>query len=209
MPRKPYPRGGRLPGSIKNPVSVSLLLLLCTPALSSAAAPQVAVEALGADLALFGPANSRLSAHDIGAALATCDLNTDGTPDLLMGAPGFGGPGAAYVAYGGAIAPGTTRDLTTQADVAIQGITEASFTGFAVACWDVNGDGSNDILIGAPFASHGDPLVREGGVYVLYGGQLFPAVIDLAATSPNVTFLGKRTTGDGGAYPDSLVISLA
>jgi len=189
-----YPRGGRLPGTNERAVAVSLPIFLFTLALSSTAAPQLGLEALGADLTLLGAANSGLSVTSFGRSMAPCDLNGDGVKDMLIGASTGAGPGGAVVAYGATGASvGAIRDLGVGADITILTPPLAYGTGFALACGDVNGDGHNDIVLGAYGACHGDPPVCGGGVFVLYAPQRWPPVVDLGATPADVTIWGKRT----------------
>jgi hypothetical protein len=79
----------------------------------------------------------------LGAALATGDLDGDGYRDLIMGAPGNT---RVYVIYGGPALSGS-RDLsTTNADVRVSG----TGIGSVLTAGDVTGDGPYDVLIGAP-----------------------------------------------------------
>lgn len=112
------------------------------------------------------------------------DLNNDGEPDLLFGAPGHSNgsvaqSGAAYVVYGGAAFWGDWWDPqtgTARDDVDLEGSSTkqqktakiASSTlnenlGWDVA-WagDLNGDGIDDIVIGA--------LDDDGRIRVFFGG---------------------------------------
>lgn len=101
-----------------------------------------------------------------GASVATAgDLDSEGSSDLLIGAPGYqaGGTayGASYVLYGpvsGAI------DLDLDA-VVLRGGAAGDLAGTSVAAaGDVDGDASRDVLIGAP--GHDD----AGAAYLISGG---------------------------------------
>ncbi|MFH1279243.1 MAG: FG-GAP-like repeat-containing protein [Candidatus Eisenbacteria bacterium] len=104
------------------------------------------------------------------------DVNGDGYDDLIVGAPfndaGGGDAGGAYLYYGGPSA-GVTADLV------LTGETASDFFGCSVApAGDVNGDGYDDLIIGAFRA--GDS--GEGRAYVYFGGLFPDATADLVLT---------------------------
>ena len=203
MPTKSHPRGGRLRGGIKEAVAVSLPVLLFAVALCSAAAPQLGVEALGADLTLLGPANSLLSMTSGSRAMATCDLNGDGIQDLVIGALVGGRPGGALVVYGSSgAAANTVRDLANEPDVTVLAGPDDFGAGFGVACGDVNGDGRKDLVLGAFAAVNRATNSDTGKVVVIYGNSSVPSFIDLATTPPDVTIWGRNRK-------DNLGISVA
>lgn len=81
----------------------------------------------------------------MGAAVATAgDVNGDGISDLLIGAPGQGGTGAASLFHGKADPPATAVQWS------FSGSQHFGYLGRSVAsAGDVNGDGYSDVLIGA------------------------------------------------------------
>ncbi len=174
--------------------------------------PTLAIEALGADLTLFGPSNSLLSITGTGRSIASCDLNGDGIQDLLVGASVDQVHGGAFVIYGSnAAPPGTIRDLTSGADVSIRVPQGAFGAGNAVACADVNGDSEDDIMIGA-YEGRGPNGDRPGAgqVYVIYDVPNLPPVIDLALTPADVTIWGNSVfTSPTSVVGDNLGYSLA
>ena len=112
------------------------------------------------------------------------DVNGDGYDDLIIGAReadpnGDDTVGETYVVYGGASAPGTGGELDLSSldgtnGFILNGIDEYDYSGWSVSsAGDVNGDGYNDLIIGAREADpNGDD---EGGeTYVVYGGASAP-----------------------------------
>jgi len=113
-----------------------------------------------------------------GSSVAAGDVNGDGKADIIIGAPyaytsPSPGTGSVYVVYGSTSLTSTPYDLTSSGALIngtngfqINGITNKSLTGFAVAAGDFNGDGIADILIGAPSWNTNNMI---GNVYALYG----------------------------------------
>ena len=126
------------------------------------------------------------------------DVNGDGIDDILIGAPNGSatefdinapnGTGVAYVVYGQAGATRTDldpRDLNPDDGFAISGEGWQDTFGFSVsAAGDINNDGFDDLMIGAP---ENDGVVDGGGAaYILYGGSSTPTqpgLIDLVQES--------------------------
>jgi hypothetical protein len=107
------------------------------------------------------------------------DINGDGFPDMVIGAPaadpgGLSGAGVAYVVFGGAsVGSAGSIDLAglTGADgFVIPGVSTFGDTGRSVsAAGDINGDGHDDLLVGASNSSLGGVLAA-GRTYVVFGG---------------------------------------
>lgn len=97
------------------------------------------------------------------------DVNADGHADLLIGAPGAAGArGVTYVVSGPATG---TYDLADAA-VAIQGERADDESGASVArAGDLDADGRDDILIGAPQASYDGE--EHGAAYGVYAATSY------------------------------------
>ena len=133
-------------------------------------------------------------------SLVSGDFDGDGLDDLLIGAPLADGPsnsrnngGEAYVIFA-ADAGGITDLAETEAGLTIYGEASSDNLGFTVASGDVNGDGIDDVLVGARFASSGDKS-GAGKAYVIYGGPGLGGVVDTAAGQEDATIVG-RDSGD-------------
>ncbi|MEH2408323.1 hypothetical protein [Nostoc sp.] len=107
------------------------------------------------------------------------DINNDGIDDLIIGAPytnrnGKNFVGQSYVVFGGTNVGSSgifnLSDLNGTNGFAINGITGSDFSGRSVSNGgDINNDGVDDLIIGAPFASR-DDIGQSGESYVVFGG---------------------------------------
>ena len=151
-------------------VRVAVFLLTLAIVASPAAAAPVSPPALRIDGA--GP-----GAHAGASVGGAGDVNGDGHPDVVIGSPlgltdAAGCTGVAHVLFG-PFAPGT-RDLRTvsRGGMTITGARCREFAGTSVAgAGDVNGDGLDDVIVGAPGGSPDDEglAVASGRAYVVFG----------------------------------------
>jgi hypothetical protein len=130
----------------------------------------------------------------LGASLATADVNNDGYREIIIGAPGTS---RIYVVRGdpAAVAAGSTIDLSTAAPLAeifSTAITTADRLGRTIAAGDVTGDNLYDLLLSAPFEDG-----AAGRVYLLPGTVAgWSGAIDLAAPGTGAIVFSGITAGD-------------
>ena len=166
-----------------------------------------------ADLSLVGENASDGSGYSVSSA---GDVNGDGYDDVLIGAYGNsdGGSlaGKTYLVYGSSTLSGTL-DLSA-ADASFIGENAADYSGLSVSsAGDVNGDGYDDILIGASGNDDGGNLA--GKTYLIYGSSTLSGTLDLSAA--DASFIGENaddvsgysisSAGDvnGDGYDDILI----
>lgn len=116
---------------------------------------------------IFGEKDSDLTGWSVGDA---GDVNNDTLSDIVIGAPLAKGVGAVYVIYGRV---NDSRDiylseLTASQGFIVYGGQKADYFGISVSgAGDVNGDGFDDVIVGAVLTSK----YFAGGACIVYGGQ--------------------------------------
>ncbi len=141
------------------------------------------------DLASLNGANGfRLDGIDAGdwsgySVAGAGDVNGDGFDDVIVGAM-RADAGETYVVFGAASGWSASLDLATldgMIGFRLDGIDPGDFAGISVAgAGDVNGDGFDDLIIGAHVADAGGDS-NAGETYVVFGASAgWGAVVDLA-----------------------------
>ena len=108
-----------------------------------------------------------LEGDELGTAMAAPgDVTGDGESDLLAGAPEVDGNGAVWLIPGPFTASGSIDDARA---IGFRGEDGEGGAGTTVAApGDINGDGIDDFVIGAP--DQGEE--RNGAVYLVHGGDV-------------------------------------
>lgn len=143
-----------------------------------------------------------------GAALCVLDVNGDGLDDVLVGAPHYGDKrtwdqGRIYVYL-------TTGNLTFSTGTIVgRRLSEAQYGTALASLGDINLDGYNDFVVGAPHEETG-----AGVIYVYHGGKSGPQkefsqrIIGRKVHSDILGFgisFSRSLDVDGNHYPDIAV----
>jgi hypothetical protein len=140
----------------------------------------------------------------VGNAVSSAgDFNKDGFDDIVIGSY-LDGPtkqGVAYVFYGKSSGSFSNVDLATftsspSVGVRILGESWGDQLGFSVAsAGDFNGDGVNDIVVGANYVDPDPHISNAGAAYVIYGKAGSGADIQVSRTMPlfGVAIYGAST----------------
>ncbi len=156
--------------------------------------PGCVTDLADAEYAFIGEADDDYAGR---AVTGAGDVDGDGLDDLLIGAYGNDDQGAqagkAYLVLGG-----TLSGALSAADVTFEGESGGDYAGYAIAgAGDVDGDGLDDLLIGAYGNDDGGSGSDSAGKAALFlGGALSVGTLDLSLADS--TFLGESDEDNAG-----------
>ncbi|HEV2747849.1 MAG TPA: FG-GAP-like repeat-containing protein [Allosphingosinicella sp.] len=164
------------------------------------------------DLAELGPEDGLeiVFSRSLSSLDSAGDVNGDGFDDIILGRRSIvhGDPGEAYLIFGKAGGFGTIDlgQLESDAGIILRGGDRYDAAGTSVAgAGDLNGDGFDDIAIGAPGFDSAGGNSNVGAIYVIYGGNRFNEKV-FAGTAADETVAGGIRDDDlsGGGGDDIL-----
>jgi hypothetical protein len=176
------------------PVALALTVLV----FSAAASATTIVDLAGFPSPVRLQAEGGAAQDQAAGALALADLNGNGAADLIVAARyadprGRINAGQVFVVYGGASVQGSVFLTDAYAGPTLRGAAAQDQFGEALAAGDFDGDGRDDLAVGASWAD-GAGRADSGVVYLFLGaGAEFPSV-DLATQAASVTVWGAQAS---------------
>lgn len=152
------------------------------------------------DAAIFGADDL----DELGDTVAAGDANGDGLDDIIITAEAARGPdnsrptaAEVHIVFGAKELSGNLDISEGDQDVSILGADPRDTLGFSLASGDVNGDGVDDVIMGA----RGDDGLMNaqngvGALYILFGGPDLPSTFDLAESLSGIAALYGADAAD-------------
>ncbi len=156
-----------------------------------------------------------------GYSVSSSDINDDGYDDVIIGAykanpDGVSNSGATYVVFGKASDSSDFNAIVRLSELdgndgfRIEGENQSDDSGYSVSsAGDINGDGYEDIIIGAPRTdSNGN--VGRGSSYIVFGKEgRFDEVMELSDIARGDGSNGFRIDGENRVYQSGRSVSSA
>jgi hypothetical protein len=129
------------------------------------------------------------------------DVNNDGYDDILIGAYGNddGGTnaGKTHLIFGNKTDQISMDISLSDADASFIGEASSDYSGRSVAgAGDVNGDGYEDILIGA--YGNDDGGTTAGKTYLIFGNEINQISMDISLSDTDASFIGEASSDYSG-----------
>ena len=167
---------------------------------SSALRQSAQLSMANADLIFIGEA----SEDHLGRSVAAGDINGDAYDDLILGAykadpNGRTNAGTAYVIFGGDDLQRVTDLYYKSADLTIYGANAEGALGVSAASGDLNGDGIEDLILGAVWEDASD-RVNIGKAYAIFGKTNWASeeICDLAVKPADFYLHGQNQSDELG-----------
>ena len=143
--------------------------------------------------------SDQLTSAQLGFVVAPAgDVNGDGYADVIVSAPAYDNgqinEGAVFVYQGSVSGLPSTASWSSESNTA-----SILFGNSAAGAGDVNGDGYDDVLVGAPLYSSGEN--QEGGLFLYYGSA--------SGLGPNGTLVNADWIAQGNRSGSKLGIRVA
>lgn len=153
-----------------------------------------------------------------GSSIAAVDVNGDGLKDLVVGAPFFSekhapNQGAIYVFLHDKVS-----GIHSEFVFNFTGNARSQFGSTIASCGDIDNDGAEDFVVGAPYEKNLNSNVSSGAVYVFRGSKngqiklsqkIFASSFESFASGSAIEGFGSSVSGgadmDANGWPDVAV----